>query len=226
MNFITNLSQHFQNTSIWIFLFVLLLLFLVSYIIGYSRCNKEKNEIYTCFEVVENYGNLFQKWAEESFLLGSTYAQLTVLRPKIEEAVGLRGYMFYKPAGMPPGTGYTVETIPLALAELADRRTHDPGFYYQKVRETLFLRMGELQTAEEQVVTKSKQPLVLMRYGFRYLVMFPVTLLNFFGLITDAKAAKWRAGSFANLLTFLVFLSTALAPILKILSELKLLQQS
>lgn len=143
------------------------------------------------------------------------YAWLVYNSVQMQSYMGSLGIVDYKPSG----ANYMFSGYPVVVNILPEMRTAfqtDITRYFadqhaQLLHESIMRYMGALNISRERLSKELKNPFAMAREGIRTVLMMPVYLLHWVGLIN-------RVGSFEN--SFLIRWLTALVTLLTVASAL------
>lgn len=154
-----------------------------------------------------------------------TYMWLIHRSKKMQRQLGIEGiFATYRP----PHSNYQYSNYLIILQILPDLQSafEDRVFstdssarhYYSILRDTLVRHLGSIHDSDELNSSMLKNPLIWLREGMQTLTVFPFTLLNWLGALSDATVARWTANRFfhfiSSLISFVGFFSAVMGIIL------------
>ena len=174
---------------------IALLVLIGTSFLGFIKLLLAHRENIKTIDFVNLYTEKFMEFARSDEIDGDIYSWLIRNSVKMQNEMGVYGIVNYKP----PGTfnfirdyEAIVNFLPEMINYKQDRDIY-PKFYANSVRlywEALTRYRGVLDEAHDISLKRLKNPFVWLQTGVQVILMLPLFLLKWFGLVQNSKFAS------------------------------------
>jgi hypothetical protein len=202
-------------------LYAILLLFVVA-VIGIITVQVKRRNISQRIDDSGAYFKCLQDYARSQGKDMAKYTWLVEQSDKMQLELGINGIISYKP----PAASYFMNDYPVIInllpelhREFNDRIFPDDGLTNNlslMLQETLLRHIGSLKELNKEVDGQLKNPLIWLREGVKYILLIPLTILQWFGVISGNFILKVSNNALVRLISGLIALLGFISSIITI----------
>ena len=177
--------------------FIIIIIVLAVFLLGLYKIFKVKISLYKKHNFTQQFLDNLNTYTQSRGNDSEAYTWLIHRSKKMQKQLGIEGiFATYRP----PHSNYQYSNYSIILQILPELRTafEDRVFstdssarhYYSILRDTLVRHLGSIHDSDELNSSMLKNPVIWLREGMQTLTVFPLTLLNWLGAISNVTVAR------------------------------------
>lgn len=193
-------------------------------IIGYVQTRSEYKDLRKRKDLIVEFGNKFNEFCKQSEFDNQLYFWLVQNSVLVQSELGSFGIVAYKPPSanyMIPNYQVIVNLIPELRREKTDNSMfRDMAIYHEHANlclEVLIRYLGLLEKWLGEATIELRNPFIWLRNGVQAVLLIPLYLLNWFGVLGKSTIGKFTQNIFFKSISAIVAIIGLLSSLVTII---------